>query len=150
MKHQLNFILAVSCAAAAKLPKELLLMQPSQTLITDNRTVFCIVFYWSGRGSPKEVLVYCTSLWRKPRKSLKRRNKLCDGSQQTSLWPQSASDASDWQKQPLLYSVSLVQIVRATDSVREVCTLASVHSAEEYSDPLSQISWSYLDVTKKQ
>lgn len=35
-------------------------------------------------------------------------------------------------------------------TVREVCTLASAHSAEEYSDPLSQISWSYLNVTKKQ
>lgn len=52
-------------------------------------------------------------------------------------------------KQLLLCSVGLVRIVEATDGsggvfFREVCTrrcLAGVHSADRYSNPLSQISW---------
>lgn len=121
-------------------------------LLQTTKVFFCIVFffYWSSRGSAKEVVAYCTSCWHSPRKSLKRRNELCDASQPSSLCPKSASATSDGQKQALLYSAGLLGIVRATDSVKEVRALAGVHSADEHSDPLSQFSCSYLDVTKKQ
>lgn len=67
-----------------------------QTFSTDNKTVFALFFHWSSI-SPKEDVVYCTSLWRNTKKSLKRRNQLYDGSQQSSQWSQSASNTSDWQ-----------------------------------------------------
>lgn len=103
---------------AVKLPKVLLLMHPSQTLSTDINTASALFFHW--RSSPKEDVVYCTSLWHNPRKSLKRRNQLCDGSQRSSQWSQYASDTPYWWKQLLLCSVVLVQIIKATDSCEGV------------------------------